>query len=619
MNHEFETLNESQRQAVFTKAKKVLVMSGAGAGKTKVLTNRIAYLLECGVSEGDIIAFTFTNKAAREMRTRLNKILGRETKAFIGTFHSYCYNMLKIEGNYYKVGFKYDPELITESEKSRIIKDILSKYNKNYSNIPFVSAISKIKNGVKIDNINPEDLLILNAVYKEYQEKLRESSMMDFDDMIPLFLKFLEEDKMFCEMVCQYQYVLIDECQDTNLIQYDLIKKLSEHHQNIFMVGDEDQLIYSFRSSDIAILNDFKNKADEIIILNENYRCNKEILTLANKLISFNQDRLKKYLISHIEANRKVTYKDFISQVDEAEEVATRIKQLNLSGEAYDTMAVLYRNNSQMYVIEKKLAQEKIPYTVYGGMAFFEYADIKNIIYLYRLLYNPRNEIAFETIYNKPMNHIEWYEIKEVLDNYHKQDKDIITYLTTLEDQRLKDLGQRYQKLKQLMEELRPSEFLMEVMHYLKYDRYFKMINNIKPEYQRLMTLKDMLEDLSRNEVKEFFNNIMLENKDIVKPNGVSLMTIHKSKGLEFNTVFIIGCNDGIIPGYSKKIKDLEEDRRVFYVAMTRARQNLFLYSSQLHFVNGQKFKLKPSQFLVEAGVKANESEEFFGKYWYNK
>ena len=619
MNLELEQLNDNQRKAVFTNKQKVLVMSGAGAGKTKVLTNRIAYLLSKGVEEHDIVAFTFTNKAAREMRMRLNKILGREPDSFIGTFHSFCYSAIRELGNYIKLGFQYAPEIITDYEKGKIIKDILSKYNKDYSNIPFVSAISKIKNGVDISDIVGEDLLILNAVYKEYQNKLKESSMIDFDDMVPLFLKLIELDKDYFEYCCQYKYVLVDECQDTNQIQYELINKVSEIHKNVFMVGDEDQLIYSFRSSDIEILKDFETRANEIIILNENYRCNKEILGAANKLIAFNQDRLEKDLVSHIDANMKVIYKDFINQTDEAFEVSTRIKQLNLKGESFDSMAVLYRNNNQMYAIEKVLAKEKIPYTVYGGMAFFEYADIRSIINIYRLLYNPRNEIAFEAIYNKPQNHIEWYEIKEVMNDYHKQSDDIITFLIKSSDPRLKDLGLRYQKLKELINELNPPDFLMEVLNHLKFNKYLKETKNQKPEYLRLMALKDMIQDLTQDEVKDLFNNLMLENKNTTLSNGVSLMTIHKSKGLEFNTVFIIGCNDGILPGYSRDNKELEEDRRVFYVAITRAKQNLFLYSSQIHFANGRQYKYKPSQFIYESGLGNDDIEAFFGTYSYNK
>ena len=384
------------------------------------------------------------------------------------------------------------------------------------------------------------------------------------------------------------------------------------------MVGDEKQLIYSFRSSDISILKDFEMKSDKIIILNENYRCNKEILKVANKVISYNSNRLEKDLISNINSNMKVIHKNFINQTDEAIEVALRIKQLQLKGESYDTIAVLYRNNSQASAIEKILAKEKIPYTIYGGMAFFEYADIRSIIYLYRLLYNPRNLVAFEAIYNKPNARFEWYEMKAFIDNYHKQQDDIITYLTKQTNPKLKDLGDTYNTLRNLIEELSTEDFFMQVLNHLKYSKYLKETKNVKPEFQRLMTLKDMLKDLTKEEVKELFNTLILENKDITKPNGVSLMTIHKSKGLEFNTVFVIGCNDGILPGFSKKTNDIEEDRRVFYVAITRAKQNLFLYSSHIHYINGQQFKLKPSQFLAEAGIDDSSVMDFFGNYWYN-
>ena len=618
MNLEIKELNERQKEAVFTNSKKTLVMSGAGAGKTKVLTNRIAYLLSQGVSENEIVAFTFTNKAAREMRTRLNKLLGYETAAFIGTFHSFCYNSIRQPENYYKLGFNSTPEIITDYEKSKIIKDILLNYNKDYSNIPFVSAISKIKNGVKNNDINGEDLLILNAVFKEYQMKLKESSLIDFDDMVPLYLELLKKDNDYSYYCSQYKYVLVDECQDTNQIQYDLINQVSKEYQNIFMVGDEDQLIYSFRSSNISILKDFEMRADKIIILNENYRCNKEILKVANKVISYNSNRLEKDLISNINSDMKVIYKSFINQTDEAAEVALRIKQLHLKGESYDNIAVLYRNNSQASAIEKMLAKEKIPYTIYGGMAFFEYADIKTIIYLYRLLYNPRNLVAFEAIYNKPSPRFEWHQMKPVIENYRNQNDDIITYLLRQTNPKLKELGETYNTLKNLIEEISPEDFFMKVLSYLKYSKYLKESQNVKPEFQRLMTLKDMLKDLTKEEVKELFNTLVLENKDFIKPQGVSLMTIHKSKGLEFNTVFVIGCNDGILPGFSKKTNDVEEDRRVFYVAITRAKQNLFLYSSHIHYINGQQLKLKPSQFLVEAGIDNSSIMDFFGNYWYN-
>ena len=380
------------------------------------------------------------------------------------------------------------------------------------------------------------------------------------------------------------------------------------------MVGDEDQLIYSFRSSDIEILKDFETKADEIIILNENYRCNKEIIKLANKLISNNKTRLNKELVSNIEPKRKVIFKEFDSAYLEAVDVVNRIKMLHLDKEEYKDMAILYRNNVQMYTLEKVLTKEKIPYTVYGGKPFFEYADIRTIINMYRFIYNPYNLIAFEDVYNKPNPIIEWYQMKPILEEYRKQKEDIPTFLTKQDNVVLKNLGEKYLKLIEAINTLEPERFFMLLLDTLHYSKYLKDSKTQKPEYLRLMQLKDMITDLSKEEVKEFFNSLMLENKDMIKPQGVSLMTIHKSKGLEFNTVFIVGCNDGIIPSTSKV--DLEEDRRVFYVAMTRARQNLFLYSSAYHYVNGKTMKYKPSQFIKEIGL--YEDDDFFGNYGYN-
>ena len=302
-------LNENQLKAVLTNEKKVLVMAGAGSGKTKVLTTRINYLIDEDVDERDICAFTFTNKAAKEMKWRLNAMLKRETAAIISTFHSFCYSFL-MEGMFYtKLGFSNKPSIIFDDDKSKIIKEIVSKFNKDYSNIPFVSAISKIKNRAKVTGLDREDMFILNAVYYEYQEHLRNSNSIDFDDMIPLVIELARNDEEFRSII-QCRYLLIDECQDTNQVQYELIKLLSEEFGNVFMVGDEDQLIYTFRNSDIAIIKDFERIADEVIILNQNYRCSKSILELANSLIKYNPNRISKTLISDIEPMVKVEFRE---------------------------------------------------------------------------------------------------------------------------------------------------------------------------------------------------------------------------------------------------------------------------------------------------------------------
>ena len=316
----------------------------------------------------------------------------------------------------------------TETKINDLYEYVLTTYGgakevkviKDYSNIPFVSAISKIKNKAKITNLDREDMFILNSVYYEYQEHLRNSNSIDFDDMIPLVIELARIDDDFRRII-QCEYLLVDECQDTNQIQYELIKLMSEEHGNVFMVGDEDQLIYTFRNSDISIIKDFESNADEVIILNQNYRCNKTILELANSLIQYNPNRISKVLISDIEPVVKVEFREWASQMDEAEGVAKKIHELvKKHGIEYKDIAILYRNNNQSFVIEKELNKRKIPYDVFGGKPFFDYKDIKSVINTYRLIMDPRNEIAFANIYNQPAPSIEGVEYSKFIEHYRQ-------------------------------------------------------------------------------------------------------------------------------------------------------------------------------------------------------
>ena len=362
------TINSKQQYAVKTPHKKVLIMAGAGTSKTI-----------------DIAAFTFTNKAANQMKSKLETLLGRETKVILSTFHSFCYNNLLIPEFYEALGFTKPPEVILDSIKSKIIKSILHSYDKEQSTIPYISAISKIKNNTEPIEINPEDRQLLNQVYQDYNKALRKSNTLDFDDMVPLFLEAIKKNNDLLQMV-QYPYILVDECQDINQIQYDLIQTLSQIHQNIYMVGDEDQLIYSFRSSNLSLLKSFQAQADETILLNQNYRSTKPILTLSNRLISYNKDRTPKDLISTIDSNIKPIYKSYTSTIEEAKDIVNIILSLK---ETYEDIAILYRNNNQSYPLEKELTEHNIPYTIYGAKPFYENKEIKIVLYTYRFLFNP--------------------------------------------------------------------------------------------------------------------------------------------------------------------------------------------------------------------------------------
>ena len=571
-----DELNDNQFLAVTTDKKKSLVMAGAGSGKTRVLTTRIQYLIDKGVSPSEICAFTFTNKAAREMIVRIKQKLGEDFKCHIQTFHSYCWTFIRLEEFYPLLGFTKRPMIMFEEQKETIIKNILKQYKEDYSNIPFLKAISKIKNKAAIEDIDDKDWMIVNAVYEEYQKKLIQSNMVDFDDMIIHFLELCRISPAFKEMI-QTEYLLVDECQDINQTQYELVEVMSETHGNVFMVGDESQLIYSFRNSSISIIRDYRDNADGVYILNQNYRCNKDILNKANKLIDYNPNRLKLELFSEIETIHPVKFNQYGTQTDEAIEVANRIKHLiNTKNIKPEDIAVLYRNNNQAYPIEHELNKLGIHYTKSGGKQLFNYREIQAIINTYRLLFNPRNIIAFENMYNYPRVCEHMY-FRMFMNEYHKQDKDLITFASTYkENDHFYRLGNSLLQLQQDMKIYNNEDFLQRLLVELGYSKFIKTSESKKPQYTRIMALQDLIKELPKEDLEEAFNQMILENLDKTGKIGVSLLTMHRAKGLEFNTVFIIGCNDEIIPGFSKN-EELEEQRRCFYVAITRAKQRLYL------------------------------------------
>ncbi|MDE6946046.1 MAG: ATP-dependent helicase [Anaeroplasmataceae bacterium] len=601
------TLNPKQQYAVQTPHKKVLILAGAGTGKTTVLTHRIFYLLQHNMKEEDILAFTFTNKAANQMKTKLETLLGKETKVILSTFHSFCYNHLLIPDFYQALGFTKPPEVILDSVKSQIIKTILHTYDKDQSTTPYVSAISKIKNNTQALEINPQDKQLLHQVYQDYNKALKQSNTLDFDDMIPLFLEAIRKNDDLLQMV-QYPYILVDECQDINPIQYDLIQTLSQTHQNIYMVGDEDQLIYSFRSSNLSLFKTFHQQADITIILNQNYRSTQNILTLSNRLISNNKNRTPKTLISTKESQIQPIYNSYTSTLEEAKGITQIIKTLKVP---LEDIAILYRNNNQSYPIEKELKEHNIPYTLYGSKPFFETKEIKIILYTYRFLFNPNNEIALRIIYPSFIQ-LEFYIYQQFLKSPPKPT--LLEKLKTYSNSNLNKLGHTLSHLKEQLEA--GKDIYMEILEALNYITYLKETHQQKPQYERLMSFKQMLEQ-SQN-LEAYFNSIIL-NEDSPKEKGISLLTLHKAKGLEYNTVFLISCNEGIIPSPKNRNEKLEEERRLMYVGITRAKERLYLSYSLTHFQNGRILYLKPSPFLLETKEEMEDLQTYFGNHPYHK
>ena len=599
-------LNPKQKEAVTTNLKKVLVIAGAGSGKTRVLTTRIKYLLDNGANIRDIIAFTFTNKAAIEMKLRIGSLSPNIT-----TFHSYAYQQLLADNNYLKLGFRERPQIITDIEKSKIIKKILKDHKDKYSNIPFIKAISLIKNKTPIKIIKEQDEALLHLVYLKYQETLKQNNLIDFDDMIPLFIELALNNEFFNYGI-QLPYVLVDECQDINQVQYDLIKIISKEYENIFMVGDDDQLIYSFRSSDIKILNDFKDNCDKVIVLTENYRSNKDILEHANTLVSHNTTRLTKTLKTHLEDKAIIEYKDYASTSDEAIAVINKIKNLFKEGIAPKDIAILYRNNNESLMLERELKKANINYTIYGTSPLFEAETIGKITSAIRLVFKQNEDYNFMNLIN-----IEQAEKIIFREAYIKQSKNILEFARSYDNIKIKELAINLLNLRQeLINISDTTTFYNKLLEAIKYKSFYK---NNKKAINQMYNFGDILAQIPLKDLALTINELILNKDNKAKSNynnTISLLTIHKAKGLEFKVIFLISLNEGIIPRFEAKGLELEEERRLCYVAITRAKERLYLSSSIIHFINGKLYKMKPSKFLVEANfIKQNN---FLGRYFYN-
>ena len=617
-------LNPKQLEAVTSTKDKVLVMAGAGTGKTQVLTSKIHYLSEHYCNESAILAFTFTNKAANSMLWRLNKILGRETKAQVSTFHSYCYSYVSF--NYLQLGFTNPPVIIDDDDKSKLVKQIIQELELDYSNVDFVRNLSKVKNHAKLDDdFTQEERFIFNKIYHRYQEELINSNRLDFDDMIPMFLKLLENDECTKdEILNSIEYVLVDEFQDTNQIQYDLVKILSSRCNKLFLCGDEDQLIYSFRSSDISIFKQFQDDCDEIIILNQNYRSTNEILARANQLIEYNQNRVKKDLFSEIQVENQVVCRQVSDVFKEAKEVADKIYELHYQGIPYKDMAVLYRNNNQAAPVEKELLLSGMPYHIYGSYPLFKYKEIKALLSIYLFISNPNDWMALDNFYNSPIPRCEAIEY-EAFKRYAKENN--FTIMEAMKNYRDKRFLTFYVKLDKILEDAvtqTPEILFTNILEEMNFDKYIQSGKNQKEKYERILQIKDLILKSEEPSITEMINKIYLsilddENKkDVNTQDGhISLMTIHRAKGLEFKAVFFIGCNEGIIPPLKISRKELEEERRLCFVGLTRAMRHLYIYSSEIHYINGQRKRLQPSTFLVEAGFYGEVDEQLYKDNWY--
>ncbi len=615
MNY-LDNLNELQKKAVLHEKGPCLVIAGAGSGKTKVLTTRIANLLQLGVKDFQILAITFTNKAAKEMRERL-EILKPHNECFLGTFHSFGLKIIR--ENALKLGLNRNFTILDSDDVLSLIKKILKEKGydtKEISPSYIRNRISFIKNEVltttEIEKyFNTDVEKIAYEVYKEYNQKLKFNNSVDFDDLLTLPVKLFKENKEVLEhFQDKYQYILIDEYQDTNEVQYQMTKLLAQKYKNIFVVGDPDQSIYMFRGANYKnILNFEKDYPNATVIpLIDNYRSTKIILDAANSVIKNNKERKEKNLRSNCGEGIKIKYFKAHDEKHEVTLVIEEIKKLLEEGFKKKDIAVFYRTNAQARVVEEQFLKSNIPYKVVGSYYFYQRKEIKDLLCYLRLILNPKDDISLRRIINVPKRGIGTSTINkleqkaqslnismfEAIDSGKElKFKELITQLITASDNlSLTQLVDEILTKSQILDELKMSKALEDELR-LDNLMEFKSITASYEEQTGSVNLADFLEEIS------LVADVSEHKED---DDEITLMTMHSSKGLEFEVVFLIGMEEGLFPHQNALFEQdgIEEERRLCYVAITRAKKRLYLLNAKRRMLYGHENLNLPSRFLDE-------------------
>ena len=641
-------LNPVQQKAVLETEGPLLVFAGAGSGKTRVLTYRIAYLIEeKGVQPWNIFAVTFTNKAADEMRERVERLLGKSAKGtWVSTFHSACARILRqhIE----RLGFKRNFVIYDGQDQERHLKTIMKELNLDFKMFPpraIQSGLDQLKNeGITPDQYSPNPYNIfqkrLALVYQRYQEDLRRNNALDFGDLLTFVTVLF---RRFPEVLGSYQelcrYVLVDEFQDTNLIQYQLIRQMVEAHRNICVVGDDDQSIYRWRGAEVGNILNFEKDFPEtkIITLEQNYRSTQNILQAANYVVRKNRYRKEKKLWTENPEGELLTFYVAEDETDEARFIVQKIMELISTGEsirAYRDMAVFYRINAQSRAMEDELVKHRIPYTVVGGMKFYERKEIKDVLAYLKLMNNPSDGLSLKRIINVPTRGIGEKTIEKI--ESFSREKGLPLYeglrqaigedwLTPGAKAKMKEFIQLIEEFRKDLGSLTLSQLTLTLLAKTEYlqrlkeegtDEAFSKMENIDELINVMMGLEQGEEKVS---LESFLDKVSLvTDVDLYedKGNRVSLMTLHCAKGLEFPIVFIVGIEEGLLPHYRRgeEIEDMEEERRLFYVGMTRAKQKLILSRAEKRSTFGVGRANLPSRFLDELPMELMQFEQKKGK-----
>jgi len=621
-----DNLNEMQQKAVLTTEGPVMAIAGAGSGKTSVLTRRIAHLiLNLGIPNENILAITFTNKAAQEMKDRIGSLLNISTRMmWISTFHSMCARILREHSEL--LGYEKHFQIIDDDDTLQMVKSIMKQENMD---IKIVNP-NHIKSHLL--NVKQDPNLIeayqapikdyLRKIYPIYQKRLKENNLMDFEDLLLLTIRLLNENEAVKKHYnAMFQYVLVDEFQDTNNVQYQLIKLLVNQNQNVFIVGDEDQSIYAFRGANIQNIKHFERDFNDVetILLEQNYRSTNTILKAANQVIRGNKSRIKKNLYSTKGDGEKITFFKAYGGRDEVEYVAETIRGLNREGFSFQDIAVLYRANSMSRLFEEVFMQKQLPYRIYGNTSFFKRKEIKDMVAYLRLIINPHDNFAYMRVVNEPKRGIGGKTMdtlsvaaSEADVSLYDMVGDVNNPLGAGPKKKLLAFNALIDTLSDHFDQLDFNQFMDDLLNRSGYFEALKSDDKGDVRYENILELKTMLKESEkiyleankRELLMYVLEDISLKSQEDQDADyeGVTLMTLHAAKGLEFRAVFIVGAEQGIFPMHRSMDdpKEIEEERRLMYVGITRAEERLFLTNAKQRQHYGDMVMHPDSMFIKE-------------------
>ncbi len=631
MSKILDELNSVQQEAVTYNEGPMLILAGAGSGKTRVLTYKIAYMIEEGiVNPWEILAITFTNKAAKEMRERVDNLLpDNASDIWLGTFHSICVRILKREIEL--LGYTRDFNIMDELDKQRVVKDILKRLNIDDKQFPANSICYEISSAK--DKLKNADMYLkevkgdfrrekIAEVYKEYERETKKNNSLDFDDIIMLTVElFKHNPDRLNYYQNKFKYILVDEYQDTNHAQFVLISLLASMHGNICVVGDESQSIYGFRGADISNILNFEKQfiGAKIVKLEQNYRSTKNILNAANHVINKNSSKLDKKLWTDNDEGEKLKYYTAKNEYDEGQYIVDTIdKMVRENNLKYSDFAVLFRTNAQARAIEEVFMRESTPYRLIGGLKFYSRKEIKDIIAYLKLIHNPNDNVSLKRIINEPKRGIgdtTVDKLAEIADSKDMSIYNLISDSSNLEGMRASG---NLILFRDMMQELIKDKFTLSVTELMKkillvtgYEEMLVRENTSEAEgrleniYELLGVASEFEKEEVDNSLSEFLDSIALvadTDKLDEGEEAVTLMTMHSAKGLEYNNVFIVGMEDGLFPSKKSIFEhdDVEEERRLCYVGITRARQKLYLTNAKQRTLYGSTSYTIPSRFISE-------------------